>query len=66
MKLNIDDVHFGKGLLFTQNLHFLWLDSIENMLLDVNCSFTFKYIPNKNLFDNIKYKVAHIYVSFYV
>jgi hypothetical protein len=50
---------------FTLSLIGFWY-SIENMFLDVNCSFTFNYIPNKNLFDGIKYKVAHIYVSLYV
>lgn len=50
---------------FTLCLIGFWY-SIENMFLDLNCRFTFNYMPNKNLFDGIKDKVAHIYVSFYV
>jgi hypothetical protein len=38
---------------FTLSLIGFWY-SIENMFLDVNCRFTFNYIPNENLFDGIK------------
>jgi hypothetical protein len=40
--------------------------SIELMFLDVNVASLSIIYQKKNLFDSIKYKVAHIYVSFYV